>query len=351
MQQKAQFSKSKIPCLLRHRGGNYYASTKVSGKIIRRSLDTEDYAAASARLPGVLSELRGASNAAAAGSFGAALETEANRNDPSIKSTTRTYYKERAKALSKVAASLPVDPLKLSIARVTLSDLRTLMDEYATKSSATSYNGTLALLRRTFCRALEAGHCGANPALSLKRLKPRKMKHDLPTIEGFALVLEDIRAQRKAFSKATAFSIEFLAYTGLRISESQSVRWRDIKADHLIVRTVKGDDIRQVPLIPACKALLRRMKDAEIPTGDDDPVMLIKTPREALKGACERLKIDHMRVHDLRHVFATRCLESGVDIPTLADWLGHKDGGVLALQIYGHLCKKHSTAMAGRVKA
>ena len=41
MQRTAQFSKSKIPCLVRHRGGNYYASVKVSGKVIRRSLDTE----------------------------------------------------------------------------------------------------------------------------------------------------------------------------------------------------------------------------------------------------------------------------------------------------------------------
>jgi integrase len=93
------------------------------------------------------------------------------------------------------------------------------------------------------------------------------------------------------------------------------------------------------------------MKKAEIPTGPADPVMLIKSPRIALSGACDRLGIDHMRVHDLRHIFATRCIEGGVDIPTLASWLGHKDGGVLAMQVYGHLCKKHSTAMAGRVKA
>ena len=64
-----------------------------------------------------------------------------------------------------------------------------------------------------------------------------------------------------------------------------------------------------------------------------------------------RLGIDHLRVHDLRHLFATRSIESGVDLPTLASWLGHKDGGVLCAQICGHLCTKHSTAMAGKVKA
>ena len=94
------------------------------------------------------------------------------------------------------------------------------------------------------------------------------MKHDLPTADRFAMIVADIISQRKSHSKATAMAVEFLAYTGLRISEAQSVRWRDIKGDHLVVRTAKNDDLRQVPLIPAALALLARMKAAELPTGD-----------------------------------------------------------------------------------
>jgi hypothetical protein len=51
MPRTAQFSKSKVQCLLRHRGGNYYASARVRGKLIRRSLDTDDYNTAKLRLP------------------------------------------------------------------------------------------------------------------------------------------------------------------------------------------------------------------------------------------------------------------------------------------------------------
>jgi integrase len=117
------------------------------------------------------------------------------------------------------------------------------------------------------------------------------------------------------------------------------------------VRTAKNDDMRQVPLIPAALDLLARLRASVLPTEDDDPVLPVKSPRIALENSCERLEIDHLRVHDLRHIFATRCIEGGVDLPTLASWLGHKDGGVLCAQVYGHLCIKHSTAMAGRVKA
>jgi integrase len=51
----------------------------------------------------------------------------------------------------------------------------------------------------------------------------------------------------------------------------------------------------------------------------------------------------------LRHLFATRCIESGVDIPTVSRWLGHKDGGALAMKTYGHLRDEHSQAMAAKV--
>ena len=38
---------------------------------------------------------------------------------------------------------------------------------------------------------------------------------------------------------------------------------------------------------------------------------------------------------------ATVCIESGVDIPTVSRWLGHKDGGALAMRTYGHLRREH----------
>jgi site-specific recombinase XerD len=48
-------------------------------------------------------------------------------------------------------------------------------------------------------------------------------------------------------------------------------------------------------------------------------------------------------------LFATTCIESGVDIPTVSRWLGHKDGGALAMKVYGHLREQHSSNMAQRV--
>ena len=53
--------------------------------------------------------------------------------------------------------------------------------------------------------------------------------------------------------------------------------------------------------------------------------------------------------HDLRHLFATRCIENGVDIPTVSRWLGHQDGGALCMKTYGHLRGEHSANEARKV--
>jgi integrase len=68
-----------------------------------------------------------------------------------------------------------------------------------------------------------------------------------------------------------------------------------------------------------------------------------------LASACRKLGLPHFTHHDLRHFFATTCIESGVDIPTISRWLGHKDGGALAMKVYGHLRQEHSFEMSKRV--
>jgi integrase len=70
------------------------------------------------------------------------------------------------------------------------------------------------------------------------------------------------------------------------------------------------------------------------------------TPLALACKACGFHLITH---HDLRHLFATQCIEAGVDVPTVSRWLGHSDGGALAMRVYGHLRREHSATMAQRV--
>ena len=77
--------------------------------------------------------------------------------------------------------------------------------------------------------------------------------------------------------------------------------------------------------------------------------MKVKECQKAMDRAARLVGMPRITHHDLRHLFATRCIESGVDVPTVSRWLGHKDGGALAMKTYGHLRDEHSVNMARKV--
>jgi len=104
-----------------------------------------------------------------------------------------------------------------------------------------------------------------------------------------------------------------------------------------------------VPLIPDARTLFERMRRERSEEPLNAKVFLVRQCQKALDRACKKVGTDRITHHDLRHLFATRCIESGVDIPTVSRWLGHKDGGALAMKTYGHLRREHSIAQAQRV--
>ena len=75
----------------------------------------------------------------------------------------------------------------------------------------------------------------------------------------------------------------------------------------------------------------------------------IESPRLDLENACNPPKMARLRVHDLRHIFATRCIEAGVDIPAIASWLDHKDGSLLAAKTDRNILGKHSETQIKKV--
>jgi integrase len=151
--------------------------------------------------------------------------------------------------------------------------------------------------------------------------------------------------------------VEFLAYSGLRIhSEAFWVTWADVdwQRKQIIVRGhpetgTKNSEMRRIPILPDMERLLTGLKN-EFGAEAHERILQVAECHTALSRACKAIGISRLTHHDLRHLFATRCIESGVDIPTVSRWLGHKDGGALAMKTYGHLRNEHSQAMAQKVK-
>ena len=134
--------------------------------------------------------------------------------------------------------------------------------------------------------------------------------------------------------------VRFLAYSGTRLAEATALRWSQVdlaKKQILVAGTKTESSYRTVPIIQPLADLLGEIRGRRGDEPTDATVLAIRECKGALRTACSALKIKKLVHHDLRHFFATRCIESGVDIPTVSRWLGHGDGGALAMRTYGHL--------------
>ena len=72
----------------------------------------------------------------------------------------------------------------------------------------------------------------------------------------------------------------------------------------------------------------------------------IADAKKAIAGACRRLGFPGYSHRSFRRMFITRAIERGVDVKTIAEWQGHKDGGKLILDTYSHVNRAHSQRMA-----
>lgn len=335
--------------LVRHPAGTIYLRAKVAGEKVRVSLETTDLRQAKRKRDTMLETLR---HAASLGSRNIetlgealALEKELTLGKPKLKQATRDYYEH---IFSKLAASLPDHK---SAATWTLDEARKWWSAHCKDNPAPQHaNNALAIVRRMFRTVVERGIRRDDPTKGIKRLKvPQTRIDDLPTLEQMEALVASIRSQKLRCSEESADMVEFLMWSGLRISEAQALRWEDVNDPWITVtggeKGTKNKEIRQIPLNSRLRATLAR-RSWESAHG---PVFHILTPRLALEGACKRLGLRHLRVHDLRHWFTSHCVEQGIDVVTLAAWLGHKDGGKTLLQTYAHHQKLHSLASAEKL--
>jgi integrase len=344
--------------------GRYYARTWIGGREVWKSLGTSHFSVAQARLAEFLKEQRQRVGNSGNGDLGGisakmifreAAQTHLRNLDSNInlKPRTRAYYRERLSALYKSWPNLATTEIR----KITQSDCREWSARYGRVSSPTNFNNTVALLRHVFAVAVEAGVMYANPATVLKRAKLRGKEINLPTAAQFNALVEQMRNGHGRFSRDCADFVEGLAYSGIRKGEANTLEWRDLDFDasEIVVRgdavfgTKGGEGWRRVPMIPDGRALFERLRGERAHEGLDGKVFSVRECQKSLDRACKKVGAHRITHHDLRHLFATRCIESGVDIPTVSRWLGHRDGGALLMKTYGHLRREHSQAQALKV--
>jgi integrase len=353
------WERTRLQNLVRHKSGRYYARAFAGGKEVWKSLKTSHFSVAQAKLAEFLKEHRervsnGEGEVSAKMTFGEAAAIHLRNLDDNlrIKPRTRDYWQQRLAALAKSWPGLN----ETEVRKITQLACREWASTYGKKASPTNFNNTIALLRHVFAIAIEAGVLYGNPAAVLKRAAIRGKEIALPSMDKFNALIAEMRVGHGRDSINCADFASGLAFTGCRISEAREIAWRDVDFDagEIVVRDdsetgTKNWELRRVPLIPDACVLFQRMRSERPAESLDAKVFRVGECQKALDRACKKVGADRITHHDLRHLFATRCIESGVDIPTVSRWLGHKDGGASAMKTYGHLRREHTIAQAQRV--
>lgn len=349
-----------IQNLIRYRpSGTYFARFKVGGKLIRQSLETAVFSVAKLRLPDKIREHRSHNESVKAFASGKMTVSDAAR-----------VYLERVdasaslKPRSKAYNRMLFDFIKRSWPALADTDVRKVSERdcegwllgYQRKYAPSVINNSIAVLRAVFQEAISAGARFNNPAAGLDRVKVRAKRLDLPSREKFLTFVDTIQSGGTRYSVDCANLVRFLAYSGVRLGEAKHVTWADVNFSRKELH-VKGDpetatkngETRYVPMIPELETMLKGLRADRVREPQSSSVMRVSECEHSMTNAAEKIGMPRITHHDLRHLFATICIESGVDIPTVSRWLGHKDGGALCMKTYGHLRQEHSLAQARRV--
>jgi hypothetical protein len=98
------------------------------------------------------------------------------------------------------------------------------------------------------------------------------------------------------------------------------------------------------------KELLLEIKQTYPDAKPSDKVVTVKSPRKAMENAAKRMGMTpRLTRSDMRKYFTTKCLNAGVDIPTVAAWRGDSDGGAMLLKVYAMNLEGHQKQMAAQV--
>jgi integrase len=123
-------------------------------------------------------------------------------------------------------------------------------------------------------------------------------------------------------------------HTGMRRGELLALVWKDIDFQKRLVRVEKSKngEKRSIPMSQTLYDTLKAVKVRNI-SGTVFPIST-RSVRVAYDKALEKVEITDFHFHDLRHTFATRLVQNGVDLYKVQKLLGHKN--IAMTQRYAH---------------
>lgn len=219
--------------------------------------------------------------------------------------------------------------------------------------------------------SLKTAHLvGYLPEYSANKIKRPKIVEK--QVECFS-IQEQKKIEEAALSakKDKYRGIVLCLYTGLRIGELLALTWNDVDFDKNILSVTKtchdgsenGEYIRIIDTpktensrrqIPLSKTLVKMLKDmkkkskCEYVIADGEKPVFIRSYQRTFELLLKKIGLPHKGFHSLRHTFATRALECGMDVKSLSEILGHKNA-TITFNRYAHSLWEHKAEMMNKM--
>jgi len=257
---------------------------------------------------------------------------------------------------------------RLKVGAVTVEDVkRFLGDVAAGKTAADVRTGprgraiveggegtatrTVGLLGGIFSFAVEKGFRPDNPVRGVTRYRDRTAERYLSAAELARLGEALAAAERKGENPWAIAAIRLLIFTGCRKSEITTARWDYIDAERGYLRLPDSKTGQKlIPLgAPALDVLAKLPRLAGNPyilPGEKAGAAYVGLPK-AWERIRARAKLGDVRLHDLRHSFASVGAAAGDSLIVIGALLGHRDAKTTAR--YAHLGDDPIRAAAGRI--
>ena len=194
-----------------------------------------------------------------------------------------------------------------------------------------SVNYEIAILRNFFNYCIEKKYIDKNPCEGVKKLNELSR---LKTLSD-----EDIaKLVAGATNKLTKDIIMFLIYTGCRKGEALNLKWDDVDFDNGVVaiKATKTRHDRYVPVSAPLKVLLEGIGKVDgcshVFNNGGKKIVDFK---HSFKTACRNAGLKDLRIHDLRHVFASKMVMNGTSLYITGELLGHRTPNMT--KRYSHL--------------
>ena len=225
---------------------------------------------------------------------------------------------------------------------------------YGLRDTPRAANRALMVLSKMFSLAEAWGLAlvGSNPCRFVSKYREGKRERFLTEEEyrrvGRELCVLEAGGERSA---RAAVALRLLMLTGCRLMEVLTLRWDDVdwRAGELRLRDAKTG-ARMVPLTPTAAAVLEDVARVPgnpwvFPGGKPDGHLVHLRP--SWHRVRERAGLEDVRIHDLRHSFASRALALGESLTMIGRLLGHTDVGSTAR--YAHLVRDTEKMSAAKV--